>query len=304
MRNGCRRGLRWLMVVAVSSLACVAGWSQTKGTAGAGAAQQQSAEDVSTIRQQVIELLRLNPKSAAIIAHDASLLGDPQYVARNNPQLATFLQSHPEVARNPEFYLFANVNPGPGTPAMRLESEVWPEMPVGRSRGLEVFSNDVIPFTVFVCVLLALLWLVRTLLEHRRWNRTFAVQTEIYSKLLEKFASNAELMAYVQSEAGKRFLESATLPQVPETRGANAVGRILTPLQIGAVMTLGGLGFLYLQHDVGGSIPLLGLGTLAVALGLGFMISAGLAWIMARRLGIMGEAGAQNEGSIHHEPGL
>jgi hypothetical protein len=155
-----------------------------------------------------------------------------------------------------------------------------------------------------VIVLLALLWLVRTLLEHRRWNRTFGVQTEIYNKLLEKFASNEELIAYVQSEAGKRFLASATLPQVPETRGTSAVSRVLTPLQIGSVMTLAGFGFLYLKHDVGESIPLLGLGTLAVALGLGFMISAGLAWVMARRLGIMGQAGGQNDGSIHHEPGL
>ena len=303
MKDSRRHGLRRFLVLAVSLVVCSFGIAQTK-PATANPAPQQSAEDVSATREQVIEMLRLNPKSAAIFAHDPSLLGDPQYVARNNPQLAAFLQSHPEVARNPEFYLFANVPPGRGPQAIRLEGEMWPELGAGRDWRADVFSNDVIPFVVFVIVLSALLWLVRTLLEHRRWNRTFNVQTEIYTKLLEKFANNEELMAYVQSEAGKRFLASATLPQVPEGRGTNPVSRVLTPLQIGAVMTLAGFGFLYLHHDVGGSIPLLGLGTLAIALGFGFMISAGLAWVVARRLGIMEPAGAHGDASIHHEAGL
>lgn len=301
MRNSGRRGC--LVLVISCLLACTPAMAQPKQTPAQNPTVQ-SEEDVSTIRQQVIELLRLNPKSAAIFAHDPTLLSDPQYVARNNPQLATFLQSHPEVARNPEFYLFANVPPGRGSQAIRLEGEVWPELGAGRDWRGEVFANDVVPFMVFVLVLLALLWLVRTLLEHRRWNRTFHVQAEIYGKLLEKFANNEELMAYMQSEAGKRFLASATLPQVPEGRGTNAIARVLTPLQIGAVMTLAGCGFLYLQHDVGGSIPLLGLGTLAVALGLGFMISAGLAWVLARRIGILGPASGQAEAPIHQENGL
>lgn len=265
---------------------------------------QQSAEEIGATREKLVEFLRLNPKSAAIIAHDPTLLGDLQYVGRNNPQLAAFLQSHPEVARNPEFYLFAKMPPGPGTMAARFEGEVWPELQVRRDPWGDFLNQDVVPFAVFVLIGSALIWLIRTLLEHRRWSRTFNVQTEIYSKLLEKFASNEDLIAYVQSEAGKRFLASATLPQVPEARAGSAVSRVLTPLQIGSVMTVAGLGFLFLHRNVGGSTPLLGIGTLAVALGIGFMISAGIAWVLANRMGIINPASAHGDASVHHETGL
>jgi hypothetical protein len=58
-------------------------------------------------------------------------------------------------------------------------------------------------------------------------------------------------------------------------------------MQIGVVMALAGIAFLFLYHKIGGATPLLGLGTLAIALGVGFMISAGLAWALANKLGIV-----------------
>ena len=294
-------GVRWLVLVLFAVVGGGICFGQGKTAQATNAFTQRSAEDVGPTRDQLIQLLRLNPKSAAIIAHDPSLLGDAGYVSRNNPNLAEFLQSHPEVARNPEFYLFANINPdGRGTPATRLESEVWPELSTARDPWVDFVSNDLTPFMVFVLIGSGLIWLIRTLLEHRRWNRTFAVQTDIYNKLLDKFASNEELIAYVQSEAGKRFLASATLPQVPETRTSSAVSRVLTPMQIGVVMTLAGIALLFLYYKIGGATPLLGLGTLAIALGLGFMISAGLAWALANKLGIVqltpaGQNGASSD---------
>src|SRR5215470_13873096 len=60
-----------------------------------------------------------------------------------------------------------------------------------------------IPFSVFVCMLLAVLWVVRTILENRRWNKSFKVHEDVHTKLIDKFASGQELTAYMESDAGR-----------------------------------------------------------------------------------------------------
>ncbi len=297
--------LKTVSLILFVLLAVIPSVSFAQASSPTSSATQKSPTDVGTTRQELIELLRLSPKLAAIVAHDPSLLGEQQYIARNNPKLAEFLQSHPDVGKNPEFYLFANVPPTPGSPEVRLETEMWPQLRSSSDGWIDFMRDAVGPIVVFLLVTGALFWLIRTALDHRRWSRTFKVQTDIYNKLFDKFANNEELIAYVQSESGKRFLESATLPQVPESRGNSAVSRVLIPLQIGVVATLAGLAFLYLHGSIADSTPLLGLGVLVLALGLGFIISAGIAWFLAERLGILHPAEEANRsGSAHSGPGL
>jgi hypothetical protein len=66
------------------------------------------------------------------------------------------------------------------------------------------------------------------------------------------------------------------------------VARVLTPLQIGVVLVLLGIGFLLLRHagpDM--EIPMRVLGVVILMPGLGFIISAGITWGLASRLGLM-----------------
>ena len=293
---------RWLRSKAVSLVLLVFLAVLPSATFAQGSSQgtQKSPADVGATRQDLIELLRLSPKLAAIVVHDPSLLGEQQYIARNNPKLAEFLQSHPDVGKNPEFYLFANVPPTPGSPEVRLETEMWPQLRSSNDGWIDFIRDAIGPMVIFLLVTGALFWLIRTALDHRRWSRTFKVQTDIYNKLFDKFANNEELIAYVQSESGKRFLESATLPQVPESRGNSAVSRVLIPLQIGVVGTLAGLAFLYLHRSIADSTPLLGLGVLVLALGLGFIISAGIAWFLAERLGILHPVAETTRTGVSH----
>ena len=92
--------------------------------------------------------------------------------------------------------------------------------------------------------------MVRALLENRRWGRIFKLQSEVHGRLIDKFSSNQELAAYMETEAGKRFLEAAPIPVNIESgqRMPNAVARVLTPLQIGIVLVLLGIGLLLLRH--------------------------------------------------------
>src|SRR5215469_9868396 len=68
--------------------------------------QETKNENIEAVRSQLLELLRFSPKLTMAISDDPTLLTDEPYVSRNNPQLIEFLHDHPEVARNPEFYLF------------------------------------------------------------------------------------------------------------------------------------------------------------------------------------------------------
>jgi len=61
------------------------------------------------------------------------------------------------------------------------------------------------------------------------------------------------------------------------------------------VMTLLGIGLLSLRHSVtDGAIALLVIGTVVLMPGLGFIISAGITWVLARHLGLMPESGGRN----------
>ncbi len=142
----------------------------------------------------------------------------------------------------------------------------------------------------FACFLGALIWLVRVFLENRRWGRIFKLQSEVHGRLIDKFSSSQELALYMGTEAGRRFLEAAPIPVgfEPEQRVPNAVARVLTPLQIGIVLCLLGAGFFLLRHTTPDTvIPMLILGTVALMPGIGFIISAGVTWVLAARLGLM-----------------
>jgi hypothetical protein len=94
----------------------------------------------------------------------------------------------------------------------------------------------------------------------------------------------------MDTEAGKRFLEAAPIPMDFESdqRVPNVVARVLTPLQIGIVLSLLGVGFLSLRHthrDM--DVPMLLMGTVMLMPGLGFILSAGITWVLAGRLGLM-----------------
>ena len=258
-------------------------------------------KDLATTQDQLIKLLRESPTLTTVVAHDPSLLANQEYVQRNNPQLAQFLQSHPEIPLNPDYYLFTNIPGDNGPREQILERAVWPELvPVERPRPLlESISNDIAPLIVFVGVCIVLVWLVRIVVENRRWNRVFKLQMDVHSRLIDKFSTNQELFEYMQTEAGKRFLEAAPIPISYDAgpdispRMPNAVARVLTPLQLGIVLSLLGAGLLAIRHaQTEMDIPMLVLGTLILMPGLGFIISAGVTWFLAGRLGLMPELGA------------
>ena len=223
-----------LLLAALASAQAKPAKPPTASTAAlSAAAPAPTDKDMAAAQQELIKLLRLSPTLTTVVSKDPSLLANREYVSHNNPQLAYFLDQHPEIARNPEFYLFTHMKQEDGTPDPALEHEGYSA--VYHASELDQFMNNMSPVLAIGGFLVAVIWLVRVILENRRWGRIFKLQSEVHGKLIDKFGSNQELASYMETEAGKRFLEAAPIPVgfEPEQRVPNAVARVLTPLQIG-----------------------------------------------------------------------
>ncbi len=303
------RILRWVFCAVAAAVVLIAGpgaipvnaQAEAAGKAQPAAAAPMSDQELAATQEQLMQLLRTSPTLTSVVARDPTLLSDQEYVNRNNPQLGQFLTQHPEIARNPEYYLFTHLEARGGRRDEALERAVWPDMdrrPDESSRFADIFG-PIAGAAAFASFLGALLWLTRIFLENRRWSRIFKLQSEVHGRLIEKFSSTQEIASYMGTEAGRRFLEAAPIPVgfEAEQRMPNAVSRVLWPLQIGVVLVLLGVGLLFLRNagpDM--NIPMLVTGTVVLMPGIGFILSAGITWVLAGRLGLIPDsASAANE---------
>ena len=173
-----------------------------------------------------------------VLRLDPSLMTNQSYLA-NYPALASFLAQHPEIAHSPAFYL-DNVYVGDEPRGENSSERVWRST----MEGLSIFA-------VLALVTGVLTWLVRTLIEHRRWSRMSKVQAEVHNKLMDRFTANEDLLAYIQTPAGKRFLESAPIALDGAPRAVSApMGRILWSVQVGLVLAAAGFGLEYVSGSI------------------------------------------------------
>ena len=244
-----------------------------------------SAEET---RRDLEELLKQYPPTLPrILRLDPSLLSSPEYL-KPYPALQAFLSQHPEVPHNPG-YFFANWGEGNyDDPRVRLTAQ---------ERAVDMWRNAIEGFMIGLLMLGiagAVIWLIKTLIEHRRWSRLSKIQTDVHNKLLDRFTANEDLLAYIQTPAGRRFLESAPIPvESPRSIGA-PLGRILWSAQAGAVFTVLGAGLFAVSQNSLEEVaaPLGAFGVVIVALGLGFIVSALLAYALTRRFGLLADPNA------------
>ena len=235
-------------------------------------------------------LKRLPPEVGRVMRLDQSLMRNDAYLAPY-PSLAAFLQQHPEVVQNPGYYL------------EHIEYEFWnPRQPEdSRSQSVHAFNNMMQGIAIilgFGTAAFAVLWLMKMLVDYRRWYRTSKVQTEVHTKLMDRFTSNEDLMAYMQTPSGRRFLESAPIATEGPVRSVGApLSRILWSLQAGIVLAVAALGVLFVSGRVIEEIaqPLFALGVLVLALGSGFIVSAAASFLLSRRLGLLETPAAPRE---------
>jgi len=278
-----------MVVLAMAMCVPSTGSAQEPGQNQAATAAA-TPQDLGATQQQLMHLLRVTPTLAEVVSSDPSLLSDQQYVAKSNPELAVFLQQHPEIGRNPSFWLFSELR----TPqqeryqVLQQKRGFVPPRDLSYS-GLDRVMSNVAPMVVMVVLLFALAWIIRTLVENRRWTKAFALQSEVHGKLIDRFATNQELLGYMETDAGRRFLEAAPIvTEAQSRRMPNLVSRMMATLQVGLVLTLLGAGLLSLKNIVGDAgTAMLVLGIISMMPGIGLILSAGVLWVLGRRLNLM-----------------
>jgi len=255
----------------------------------------QGAEETRREFRSILE--QLPPALGVVLKSDPTLMTNASYLAPYST-LAKYLQAHPEIARDPAYFLehvetvqmvdYRYGNRRVSTPLttdeqMRLES-------------LSTWRNTMDSFLFllgFTAAALSLLWVVRYIVEHRRWLRATRIQSEVHNKLLERFTSSTELAAYMESPAGAKFLSAA--PLAMESASSQAPGapfsRILWSVQAGVVLMAAGIGFLFIQRRMEYEVAqMLGAwGTLSIAVGAGFVISAAMSYVISSRMGLLSD---------------
>jgi hypothetical protein len=171
----------------------------------------------------------------------------------------------------------------------RLEDEALNRMRNGNSTNFDRVMDQVGPLFVFIGVTGALLWVLRVILDNRRWYKMVKVQTETHAKLLDKFGASQDMLAYMESEAGKKFLESPIFEGQRQQVSALPFGRILWSVQIGIVAAFLGAGMLFLRGKVvpDADMGLTIFGTLIFTLGIGFLVSGGVSYALAKYFGLL-----------------
>jgi hypothetical protein len=231
-------------------------------------------------------LAQYPPTLSQVLRLDPTLLTKPDYLA-TYPALAAFLNEHPEIARSPS-YFFGDPPAGRGPDTIRYEAV----------RSMQDMIMGMMALSAFIAFMLSLGWLIRTALADRRWQRLAKTQTETHGKLLDRLTSHDDLVAYIASPSGKRFLDAAPimLDETARTPVSAPVTRILWSLQAGVVLIAVGFGLFFAKNQVFEEIgsALYVMGILTISLGVGFVASAVLAYAVSHRLGLMNAAPAHD----------
>ena len=222
------------------------------------------------VRSDFSALLRKSPSElATIFVLDPTLLSNDAFLA-GYPELARFVAAHPEVRRNPRYYLeeFAHADND------------------GDFGGI---LEPILIASVFGVIALAVAWLIRTLIEQRRWSRLSRTQSEVHNKILEKFGTSEALLEYMRSPAGSKFLESAPIPLRAEAAAPSApIARVMGSIQLGVIVAAGAIGMLVVSGrlEKEAAEGFFALGVIGLCIGGGFIVSAVVSLALSRRLGL------------------
>jgi hypothetical protein len=127
-------------------------------------------------------------------------------------------------------------------------------------------------------------WVVYTIATNIRKAHGARAVANLHSKLLDKCAASQDLVTYLESNSGQKFLESAG-GEAPQ-----AWSRILNATQAGFVLSLVGTAELIvrnIEHDFDTADFLLISGAIALAIGIGFLISAITSFALSRSWGLL-----------------
>ena len=239
---------------------------------------EQNAHETRERLRQMLE--QYPPSLRQVLRCDPSLLARPEYMA-TYPTLAAYVAQHAEIGHNPSFFLSGGCGGG--------DME-------GRSQVAISLENIFVGLEVMLGVMFGIGtvgWILRSGIDYRRWQRAMRIQTDAHTKIVDRLASNDDLITYMNSAAGQRFLTAAPMgAAVIDTHAlpVNApVNRILWSVQAGVVLAVAGIGLFIAKSSIidEAAQAMHVLAILVMALGFGFVLSALASWALSRQFGLV-----------------
>jgi hypothetical protein len=242
--------------------------------------EEQNANETRERVRQILE--QYPPSLRQVLRCDPSLLNRPEYLT-TYPTLAAYVTQHPEIAHNPVFFLSGGCGGGGGS----ME---------GRSQVAISLENIFVGLEVMLGVMFGIGtigWILRSGIDYRRWQRAMKIQTEAHTKIVDRLASNDDLITYMNSAAGQRFLMAAPMApspiDTPAMPVAAPINRILWSVQAGVILAVAGAGLFIAKSGIidEAAQAMQVLAILVMALGFGFVLSALASWALSRQFGLV-----------------
>lgn len=140
-----------------------------------------------------------------------------------------------------------------------------------------MLQNILIPASLFFMIG----WIVWVLFSSIRRYKIAKFQADVQSRLLQRLDTSQSLLAYVETPAGKQFVEGLSTERVTPYE------RILSSTQAAIVITAFGVALLVLRSKLPFSDEAFTIfGTLAIALGVGFGVAAAASFFLSRSFGL------------------
>lgn len=137
-----------------------------------------------------------------------------------------------------------------------------------------------IPITVFVVIG----FVMYVFLKGRQVRRAMEIQSQLHQKMLDRFSSSQDLIAFIQSSEGSRFLDKLTEQPV-----SGPLERTLSSIRTGIIITFLGAGLIVVGAMLGYELSENGamvFGLVGVFLGAGFLVSGLASHRLARQWGL------------------
>lgn len=141
--------------------------------------------------------------------------------------------------------------------------------------------HDFVPVAFFLLIA----WIAWLIFTSLRRYMTAKLQTSLQIKLLDKIDSSQAALQYVETDAGRKFLESLRAEQVEVPAPYRS---ILSGVRWGIMLIAFGIAFLALRSIAGDHANAhVFIGSLALALGVGCEIAAAATFFLSRSFGLL-----------------
>jgi hypothetical protein len=155
---------------------------------------------------------------------------------------------------------------------------------------------EMIPILLGLGFFAMIAWIVYVIVDGNRRKERLKVFTDFHSKLIDRMGSSTEFATFLQSDGGRRFLDSLSVEK------GHPADRILNAVQVGLVLAALGVGFFVAGSDVAVNFSRVHnewdvngfrvAGSIFLSLGVGFLLSAISSFLLAKSLGVLRPADA------------